>query len=142
MNSQKTLAIYVFIGICSGLLIGLLQNDKLWFLDIFIGGFLFWQIGRAFLAKYYYIIIGPILGLLISIGSDLAAGSEVTLRFKLMYTVMGLFAIGFPKKYLKILIGGIIIGGLIGIIWGLQEPRMFGNVCVPPGLLNAFLMAV
>jgi hypothetical protein len=144
MKNTTVLAFFTLVGVIIGYVTGKVENAVIWLviLNMFFGGFLFWQLGRAFIAKYYIVITGPIVGLVISIASDLLAGSEVTLRFKLIYMMMGLFGMGSFRKYGKPWLVGIVVGGILGFVWGLNDSRMFGNVSVPPGMLNASLMAV
>jgi len=144
MKKNAVLALLALAGAIIGYIIrkGSNASDLEVITDILFGAFLFWHLGRAFFLKLYVVLIGPICGLLISIGSDLLAGSEVAVRFKLMYMTMGLFA-GWPFwKYRKPFLVGGIVGGVIGFIWGLIDSHLFGNVRLPPGILNALLLAV
>lgn len=144
MKKNTILVLLALAGAIIGYGVGKMENVANWLVisNIIFGAFLFWNLGRAFYAKYYLVLVGPILGLLVCIGSEILAGSEIVARAKLFYMVMGLF-IGwtFGKFWKPLLVGGII-GGVVGFVWGLNDIRRFGNVALQPGVLNASLMAV
>lgn len=141
MKNNTFLTILTLAGAVCGFGVGKIGNatDFELFSGTLFGAFLTWQLGRAIVSKYYLIFIGPIVGLLISIGSDLSAGSEVVVEQKLMYMTMGLLA-GWPFR--KSLLAGGAIGSVIGFIWGLNAGRWFGTAYLQPGILNASLLAI
>lgn len=141
MKNNTFLTILTLAGAVSGYGVEKIGNasDFELFSGTIFGAFLTWQLGRAIISKYYLVFIGPIVGLLISIGSDLLAGSEVVVVQKLMYMVMGLLA-GWPFR--KSLLAGGAIGSVIGFIWGLNAGHWFGEAYLQPGILNASLLAI
>lgn len=144
MKQDTKFYIIGFIGALVSYPIGIANKAETWELltNAFLGFFIFFQLARAVSYKFYTVIVGLLIGLALSIFSDLLAGSEISLEQKFMYMSMGLF-IGWPWTIFKksIMLGGIIGSG-IGFIWGWNAGHWFGNVFLEPGLLNAALMAV
>jgi len=144
MKKNTVIALLAFVGAIIGYGFAKASNASNFevITDIILAAFLMGQLGRAFFDKYYSVVIGPIVGLLISIGSDLLAGSEVASEQKLMYMVMGMFA-GWPiGKFGKSLLAGGMIGSVIGFIWGMYAGHWFGKAYLQPGILNALLLAI
>lgn len=125
--------------IVAGLAVGYFNASVLHFR----GWYLFWEmifgaplglmIGMAFLEKRYEILIGAILGLIVSASLDIFAGSPITIRDKLGDMLWGSF-IGwyFPIYLRQMLIGGII-GGILGFGWGMIHSHRVGHVGFSPG---------
>ena len=144
---MKKYLILVFSGIVGGIIgymagkienvgsFGLITNTS-------FGAALFWLLGFFFFfQKTYSVILGPIVGLLISIGSDLLAGSEVVARTKMMYMCMGL-VIFIILPFVRIWIPAGILGGAVGFAMGLNNDFWFGNSHLEPGLLLASLLTI
>jgi len=107
-----------------------------------LGAGLFWLLGFFFVfQKQYYVTLGPIVGLLISVVSDLLAGSEVVTRTKLLYMCMGLVCF-MALPFVKVWIPAVILGGAVGFLNGLVNDFWFGNSHLESGFLLAFLLAI
>ncbi len=144
MNKNLVLVLLTIAGAIIGYGVGKMENvsNFLVIVNINMGAFLFWNLGRAFYAEYYLVLVGPISGLVVCIGLEILAGSEIVARAKLLYMVMGLFIGWIFGKFWKPLFVSSIIGGIIGFVWGLNDIWRFGNVALQPGVLNASLMAI
>ncbi len=144
---MKKYIILVFLGLVGGIIgymtgktenvdnFGLITNTLLGAALLLLLGFFF------VFQKQYFVIIGPIAGLLISIVSDLIAGSEVVARTKLMYMNMGL-VIFIILPFIRIWLPAGILGGIFGFIKGLNNDFWFGNSHLEPGMLLASLLAI
>lgn len=144
MKQDTKFLIIGFIGALVSYPIGIANKSETWELltNAFLGFFIFFQLARAVSYKFYGVIIGLFVGLILSIVSDFLAGSEISLGQKFMYMAMGLF-VGWPWAIFgkPIMLGGIIGSG-IGFIWGWNAGHWFGNAFLESGLLNAALMAL
>jgi hypothetical protein len=143
MNKNIILSLITLAGAIVGYCVAHIGNPTYWriIMDIIYGGFLFWNLGRAFFIKYYAAFLGPILGLLISVGLDLIAGGEIVIRNKLLFMCLGLAFWGFLRYWKPLLIGGII-GGCIGFVLGLELGIWVGSVHFQPGTFSASLWAI
>ena len=143
MKKNIVFGLLALAGGVIGYSTGKIEHVANWLLisNTILGACLFWLLGFFLFLKHYSVLFGPIVGLLISIGSDLAAGSEVVARTKLMYMCMGLIII-LVLPFWKVALASGVIGGIIGFVWGLNDVRWFGNARLEPGILNASLMGI
>jgi len=134
---------FIATGVAIGCFVAFVGGLKGWnlFWDIFFGGLLGLIIGTAFLEKQYKILAGAVIGLIVSATLDILAGSPITIRDKLGDMFFGSF-IGwyFPIYLRQMLIGGII-GGILGFGWGMIHSHRVGNMGFPPGE-GAILLAI
>ena len=143
---MKKIIILMALALAGGIIgygTGKIENADNFMLitNTILGAGFFWILGFFLSLKQYSVLFGPIVGLLISVGTDLAAGSEIVARNKLLYLCMGLIIVLVLSFWKVALVSGII-GGIIGFVWGLNDVRWFGNVRLEPGILNASLMAI
>ena len=112
------------------------------FWEMLFGGLLGLIIGMAFLEKQYGVLVGAVIGLAISASLDILAGSPITIKDKLGDMFFGSF-IGwyFPIFLKQMLIGGIV-GGILGFGWGMIHSSRIGQVGLAPGVYGAILLAI
>jgi len=86
-------------------------------------------------------LVGAVIGLAISVSLDVLAGSEVTIKDKLGDMFLVAF-IGwrFPIYLRQMIIGGIV-GGVVGFGWGMIHSHRVGNMGFVPGD-GAILLAI
>ena len=134
----------VLTGSAIGYLIGTKSGLSGWglFREMFFGMLVGLFLGIAFIDKQYGILIGAIVGLVVEGSLDFLAGSPIVAKGKLASIyICSFIGWGFPV-YLKQMIIGGLIGGIIGFGWGLSESHWFGEVCLTPGVFTASLMFV
>jgi len=134
---------FIITGVAIGYFVAFVGGLKGWnlFWEMWFGGLLGLMIGTAFLEKQYGILAGAAIGLIISSSLDILAGSPITIRDKLGDMFFGSF-IGwyFPIYLRQMLIGGII-GGILGFGWGMIHSHRVGNMGFLPGE-GAMLLAI
>ncbi len=133
---------FVIVGIAIGYLTTF-SGAKVWnlFWEMFYGGFLGLIVGTAFLEKQYGILVGMVGGLIVSGSLNVLVGSPITPVDKLGDMFIGsLIGWYFPVYLRQMLIGGIV-GGILGFGWGMIHSHRVGNMGFAPGD-GAILLAI
>lgn len=134
---------FVLAGATIGYFIGAKSGFSGWdlFWELFYGMFLGLIIGMAFLENQYGILVGAAIGLILSAALNILAGTPITIKDKLgdmfICSIIGWY---FPMYLKQMLIGGFV-GGIIGFGWGMFYSHRVGNVGFPPGE-GAILLAI
>jgi hypothetical protein len=136
--------IFIFVGAAIGFYLGNASRTTdmglIW--EVFCGAGVGYSVYRVLSEGLYDILIGMVMGLVVTLSLDWLAGSTLDVKDKLSYMFLGGF-IGwlFVEFWKEIFIGGLF-GGIIGFVWGLNDSYWFGKVNLPPGIFNASLLAV
>ena len=126
---------FVIIGVVIGYFIASINNLQRWslFWEMWFGGILGLMAGIGFLEKQYGVLVGAVIGLVLSASLDVLAGSEITIKDKLGDMFFFAFVGWHFPIYLRQTVIGGTIGGVIGFGWGMFHSHRVGNVGFAPG---------
>ena len=134
---------FIIVGVVIGYFNASTDDLQGWnlFWEMWFGGLLGFVTGIGFLEKQYGVLVGAVIGLAISAFLDVLAGSEVTIKDKLgdMFFV-AFIGWHFPIYLRQMIIGGII-GGVVGFGWGMIHSHRVGNMGFASGE-GAILLAI
>jgi hypothetical protein len=130
----------IAVGYFNALTGGLFGRQLFW--ELLFGGLLGLIVGMAFLEKQYGILVGAVIGLLVSISLDILAGSSITISDKLEDMFFGSFVGWYFPIYLKQMLVGGVVGGIVGFGWGMFHSHWIGQVCLVPGFYGGILLAI